>query len=176
MPVCPGRAHRALASLGGPLLAAIVLLGALGVAPPPAMASHYRLTDDLGLLAPGERKALSGSGIKTTKALLEATAARSSRAATAKTTGISEARLAALAAQCDLLRVRGVGPSAVMLLQAVGVPHAKALGAQAPSGLHALLEAEQARRNQAAVVPSSSELSDWIGQANRLPDVLEGNR
>lgn len=154
----------------------LALLLALLVATSSAWAGHYRLSGDLGLLKPGESAGLRDAGIKTTHALLDATASKSARRATAKSSGLSYARLGELAAQCDLLRLRGVGPSAVLLLQRAGVQHSGSLARQAAVALHSKVKRAQEGRGSAGVVPGVPELSDWIGQAKRLPKVLEGIR
>ena len=123
-----------------------------------------------------ERKALAKAGIQTTAELLKATAKRKARKALSKRSGVPNARLSELAAQCDLLRVKGLGPSAVRLLQAANIKHVASLRHTGAKALHGKLEAIKATLNLPLVVPDVAELSGWIAQARKLPRVLEGAR
>ena len=105
---------------GSALVAGLVLL-LVAVASAPVLASHYRLSPGFSLVTEPERKALKSEGVRTTSALLKATGKRKARRALSKATGVSFARLTELATQCDLLRIKGLGPTAVRLLQAARV-------------------------------------------------------
>jgi hypothetical protein len=162
----------------GPTFAAgSVLAWVLIVASPaPAHASHYRLVHGFSLVTEPERAALKGADVQTTVALLDATAKRTPRRALSKTTGISFARLTELATQCDLLRVKGLGPSAVRLLQAARVRHTGSLRHAAAANLHARFEAIKSTLGLPQIVPDQGEIQGWIGQAKKLRSVLEGVR
>lgn len=149
-------------------------LGLLLVSPP-ALASHYRLSA-IDLVTDPEREALEKSEVDTTVALFDRAAKTSSRQDLAKRSGLSFARLTELATQCDLLRIKGVGPSIVRLLQAGGIRHAADLRRQSPGPLHARLAATNATHGILEVIPDELTLADWIEQARGLPKVLEGVR
>lgn len=153
-------------------VAALLLVVALA---PAAAASHYRLPAG-GLVSESEERSLVDQSIDTTEALLAHTASLKARRALSKATGLSYARLTELATQCDLLRVRGIGPSVVRLLQAAGTRHAAALRQASPDGLAVKIKAANAVHRIMEVLPDVASLSDWIAQARELPKVLEGVR
>ncbi len=154
----------------GSLVAAIA---ALFLSTSPATASHYRLPVD-GLVTVEESEALKKAGISTTLDLLDAIATTAGREGVASKSGLTFARLTLLAAQVDLLRVNGLGPSMVRLLQAGGVRHARDLAKSAPAELRARLEAANGVHRIAPVLPSEGILEDWIRQAGGLKSVVEG--
>lgn len=152
----------------------LAVAGALLLAASPmASASHYRLPVD-GLVTIDETEALKKAGIATTLDLLDAIAATAGRESVASKSGLTFARLTTLAAQVDLLRVNGLGPSMVRLLQAGGVRHARDLAKSAPGELRARLEAANGVHRIAPVLPSEGILEDWIRQAGGLKPIVEG--
>lgn len=155
--------------------AAAVLLAALVCSGLEAHASHYRLGSS-GLLTGAELDALAPQEVHTTLELFRRSAALADRRILARKSGISFARLTELATQCDLLRIEGVGPSVVRLLQAAGVRHAADLRRARPKVLHAKLVATNNTHRVMEVVPDERNLSGWIAQAKGLPKVLEGVR
>jgi hypothetical protein len=157
------RAPFALASL----LVLLALLAASSVS-----ASHYRLAKGFELVTESERKALKRANIATTAQLLKATAKKRGRRALAKSTKLPVKRLKELATQCDLLRIKGLGPSAVRLLQAARVKDVTALKRTQAQTLHNTLQTLKSTR----VVPTAAELAEWIAQAKTLRRVLEGTR
>lgn len=162
---------RRISTLAARLLTLLCVLGWAAT----ALASHYRLPAG-GLVSDAEQRALAEAHVETTKALLDATAAQKDRRALAKSTSISYARLTELATQCDLLRIRGVGPSVVRLLQAAGTRHAAALRQALPESLETKIKAANAIHGIMEVLPDIASLADWIAQARELPKVLEGVR
>ncbi len=142
---------------------------------PAALASHYRLPAG-GLVSESEERSLVEHSVDTTEALLANTASLKARRALSKATGLSYARLTELATQCDLLRVRGIGPSVVRLLQAAGTRHAAALRQANPEVLASKIKAANAAHGIMEVLPDVASLTQWIAQARELPKVLEGVR
>ena len=139
---------------------------------PHAVASHYRLPAS-GLVTRAELSALKTSGISDTKVLFERSATLHGRKALAKSTGIGLKRLSDLAAKCDLLRVTGLGPTMMRLIQAAGVTDLRALSSRSASTLHARLQSTNESHRLSEVVPGNQVLSDWIAQARKLPQILE---
>lgn len=164
------RSRRASALIAGCALTLLALHAA------PAWASHYRLVSGFSLVTEPERVSLKRVKVRTTKALLDATAKRASRRALAKSTDISFARLTELATQCDLLRIRGLGPAGVRLLQAARVRHTPGLRRAGASQLHQKLKAVKATLGLGQVVPEVTEIQGWIAQAKKLRTLLEGVR
>lgn len=139
----------------------------------PAHASHYRLPVD-NLITQAETDALKKAGIETTLALLDAIGSTAGREQVAMKSGLTFARLTTIAAQVDLLRVNGLGPSMVRLLQAGGIRHARDLAGAGTADLHARLVAANGVHRIAPVLPSEGILADWIAQAKALKSVVEG--
>ncbi|MGM0578275.1 MAG: DUF4332 domain-containing protein [Myxococcota bacterium] len=160
-----------------PRVAALTaIVGALCVlAPDEAAASHYRLPA-AGLVTEAEHEALREADVDTTLALFEAAAKAEARRDLSRRTGLSYARMTELATQCDLLRVRGVGPTMVRLLQAAGVRHTTDLRKASPATLHERIIAANEAHGITEVLPGEDSLGDWIEQARGLPKVLEGVR
>ncbi len=157
-------------------LGAALLLGALALAvAPPARASHYRLATS-GIVSRAELTALQAAGVQTTADLLERTAPRRARVRLARATKLSAARLTELATQCDLLRVRGVGPTMMRLLQASGVRHTGLLSKATAASLRAKMGAANKLYRLTEVLPDEATVGDWIQQARALPRLLEGVR
>jgi predicted flap endonuclease-1-like 5' DNA nuclease len=154
---------------------AIFVLLLIAAIAPTAQASHYRLPAG-GLVSESEERSLVQHSVDTTEALLSKTASLKARRALSKATGLSYARLTELATQCDLLRVRGIGPSVVRLLQAAGTRHAAALRQASPDVLATKIKAANAVHGIMEVLPDIASLTDWIAQARELPKVLEGVR
>ncbi len=152
----------------------LVGLGALLVAAAAgaAWASHYRLPAN-GLVDAKERAALEAQGIADTKRLLERTTKLSARKALAKATRIPLLRVTELAQKCDLLRVSGVGPTMMRLLRASGVAHSGELARRDAESLAAKMRQVNATKGLSEVVPGGAVLADWIGQAQRMPRILE---
>lgn len=140
-----------------------------------ARASHYRLPA-AGLVTKAETKSLSSAGVGTTKALLDGTAKVRSRRRLAKKTRISYARLTELATQCDLLRVAGLGPTMVRLLQASGIRHSGTLRQARASGLRGKMAAANQVHKIADVLPAVESIQAWINSARGLRKLLEGVR
>ena len=160
------RPPRALAAL---LVLALVSLN------PDVQASHYRLGPDFKLLSGDEVKRLAAAGLNTSAQLLNATAKKRDRRKLAKKTGLSVKRLTTLAYHCDLLRVGGLGPSAVLLLDQAGVSHSAALGRTKAGALHAKLVVLNTGPSN-PVIPAKAELIAWIAEAKALAPLVEGAR
>ncbi|PKN56071.1 MAG: hypothetical protein CVU56_17985 [Deltaproteobacteria bacterium HGW-Deltaproteobacteria-14] len=140
-----------------------------------AHASHYRLPAD-GLVTGEEHAALKRVKVLTTLDLLRRAARVSDRESLARDSGLPLARLTTLACQADLLRIKGLGPSMVRLLQTAGIRHTRDLGATEPDGLLERLRAANSIHNIAPVLPQRAILEDWIDQAKRLDWTLEGTQ
>jgi len=153
------------------LLAAALLAAAL--LPAPAKASHYAVADVPRLVSSTDADKLHKAGIETTEQLLDKASKSKDRKALAKASGVKPAELLTLARRCDLLRLKGVGSEMVLLLEAAGVKTTAALGKQTPAGLmESITKANQAKKITEKP-PTEPQVGDWIGQAQKLPQVLE---
>ena len=94
----------------------------------------------------------------------------------ARATGISAARLHQLAEQCDLLRVTGLGPSAVQLLNAAKILDTTELGRANAGVVHATLEALKSTSGLPKVAPARAEVERWVRHARSLRPLLEEPR
>jgi predicted flap endonuclease-1-like 5' DNA nuclease len=150
--------------------------GIVASIPLPCHASHYRLTRSLNLLSESERRSMDDAQIKTTQDLLEASAKVKDRRHLSKTTGLSFARLTELATQCDLLRISGVGPKAVRLLQAAGIRHSTHMRQADAEAIYEKIKSINQNHRLTEVIPQVKELSSWIRQARSIPKLLEGVR
>ena len=138
-----------------------------------AMASHYRLPV-AHLIEADETALLKEHGIQTTLALLNRVAKTADRKKLAKESGLSLERIEALARQVDLLRIEGVGPSMVLVLQAAGVRDTRDLSRTNASALLTKMKAANERERITEVLPREPGLHAWILQARKLPVLLEG--
>lgn len=157
----------------GRLVAALIGMTTLVAAPIAAQASHYRLPVD-NFISAEETAALEKAGVSTTLALLDQVSTPAKRQKLAKATGLSVARLTALAAQVDLLRIDGIGPSMVRLLNASGVMHAKQLAQSSSAALFAKVSSTNLAQKISMVTPREALIAEWIGAAKSLPQVVEG--
>lgn len=138
----------------------------------PASASHYFLSD-IDLVTGEARALLAKDGIQSTDQLLDRIARKADRAALAKRTGVDATLLDTVARQVDMLRVRGIGPKMVRLLDAAGVTTIAQLRTQAPDDLFTRVVRVNDERHISEIVPDASILAGWIDQAKSLSLVLE---
>ncbi len=143
------------------------------LAAPVANASHYRLPID-PMIPSAEATLLAKAGVTTTLALLQEVATPDKRTALAKKSGLTKQRVDDLAHQVDLLRIDGLGPSMVRLLQASGVMSSKALAAEDPAALHQKMTTTNASAQITPVIPQVGLVSAWIAAAKALPQVVTG--
>ena len=148
------------------LLAAALTAGA-------ARASHYALPDVPRLITPAQVDKLHKAGIETTEQLLDKAARGKGRKALAKASGLSGTELLGLAQRCDLLRIKGVGPEMVLLLEAAGVKSTADLAKRDAAGLTAAVTGANQGNKISENPPTEPQLADWIEQAKKLPQILE---
>ncbi len=154
------------------MLVAALFLGWLGWAGA-ARASHYALADVPRIITPAQVEKLHKGKIETTEQLFDKAAKTKDRKVLAKATGLPPAELLGLARRCDLLRIKGVGSEMVLLLEAAGVKSTAELTAAAPAALTAAMESANHTAKISEKPPTEPQLADWIGQAKKLPQVIE---
>lgn len=150
------------------LVMAVALFGATS-----AQAGHYRLPVD-NFITQVETDQLAKAGINTTLGLLNEVKTAAQRKKVASVTGIALARVDELACQADLLRIDGIGPTMVRLLNASGVKHSKALGAEAAAALLERMKAVNLAQKIANVLPREGQVAAWVAAAGRLGPGIEG--
>jgi hypothetical protein len=134
-----------------------------------AGASPYPLEEILEK-APAQKLGLAK--VKTSDELLEKGAQPKELRALAKTTGLPLAQLSAWARMCDLLRLKGVGPEMVRLLDAGKVTTVKQLQGQNPGKLHQRLMEANKKTKITQKPPAEEQVANWIEQAKKLKIVL----
>jgi len=139
-----------------------------------ADASHYSVGDVPTLIAAADAEKLQKAGVGTTEDLLNKAAKPKDRKALAKAAGIPADRLTALARHCDLLRIKGIGPEMVLLLEAAGVKSAADLAKKEPAALDAAATKANKEKKISEKPPTEPQYQDWIEQAKKLPPVIEG--
>jgi len=138
-----------------------------------ARASHYAIGDVPRLITADQVEKLHKAGIETTEQLLDKGAKAKDRKALAKTTGIKAPELVTLVRRCDLLRIKGVGSEMVLLLEAAGVKSTADLVTKDPEALTTAIENVNKTAKISEKPPTEPQLADWIGQAKKLPQVVE---
>ncbi len=155
----------------GRLVAFLALVfAAASMAPTTASASHYPL-NAIDIASSDETYALYKAGVTDTKTLLEGAGRASARKALASKTKLPVKRLKALASLCDLLQVRGIGPTVARLLQRCDIPNLKAFKAKKLSEA-AALSACMSKKNRedpiSELVPGADFIEGWIKAAGAL--------
>jgi predicted flap endonuclease-1-like 5' DNA nuclease len=138
-----------------------------------ARASHYAVSDVPRLVPAADVDKLHKAGVETTEQLLEKAAKSKDRKGLAKASGLKPAALLDLARRCDLLRIKGVGSEMVLLLEAAGIKTTADLGKAQPAALMSSVTSANQAKKITEKPPTEPQLVDWIGQAQKLPQVLE---
>jgi predicted flap endonuclease-1-like 5' DNA nuclease len=139
-----------------------------------ATASHYAVTDVPTLIAAPEAAKLTKAGVSTTEDLLQKAAKPKGRKSLAKASGLSAPAVMDLARRCDLLRIKGVGPEMVLLLEAAGVKSVTDLSKKEASALTAAADQANKAKKITEKPPTEPQFQDWIEQAKALPPMIEG--
>jgi predicted flap endonuclease-1-like 5' DNA nuclease len=154
-------------------LSHLLLALALGLVAAPARASHYAVADVPRLISAGDAAKLTKAGVNTTEELLMKTASSKDRKALAKKTGLSVAAVMNLARRCDLLRIKGVGPEMVLLLESSGVKTTAELAKKDAGPLTEVADHANQAKKITEKPPTEPQFQDWIEQAKKLTPVLQ---
>ena len=147
----------------------LVLTLASGV----ARASHYAISDVPRLVTAAQVEKLHKANVNTTEELLDKAGKAKDRKALAKASKLTPAELLDLARRCDLLRIKGVGSEMVLLFEAAGVKSTADLIKQEAPALMTSVTAANKAAKITEKPPTEPQLADWIGQAKKLPQVVE---
>lgn len=156
-----------------PLFLLVAAVALFVLAPAPALAGHYELVDCPEITTHEENEKLAKAGIETTEQLLAAVTTAKARRKLRKKTRIAKKRLLWWADFCDLLRIDGVGPIMVRLLQATGIPNVAALAKETPEGLIPRVSATNKKYGITDPPPTIEHLKSWISQARALPIIVK---
>jgi predicted flap endonuclease-1-like 5' DNA nuclease len=115
---------------------------------------------------------LQEAGIGTTQALLQKGASPQGRQEIAEKTDISERLILEWVNHVDLFRIKGVGEEYSDLLEEAGVDTVPELAQRNAENLYQKLVAVNQEKKLVRQLPGQAQVSDWIGQAKRLPRVI----
>jgi predicted flap endonuclease-1-like 5' DNA nuclease len=116
---------------------------------------------------------LRAANIQTVNDLLERAKTPSDRAQLSEETGFAVATIRDWANMADLMRINGVGGQYAELLEKSGVDTVKELRTRNAENLAAKIEEINAEKNLTNRVPSITEVTEWISEANTLDPVIE---
>jgi predicted flap endonuclease-1-like 5' DNA nuclease len=139
-----------------------------------ALASHYAVGDVPTLISTADADKLKKGGVSTTEEMLLKAAQPKDRKALAKASGLPAATIMTIARRCELLRIKGIGPEMVLLLEAAGVKSSAELAKKDPAALTASSDAANKAKKITDKPPTEPQFQDWIAQAKALPTVIEG--
>lgn len=120
------------------------------------------------------RARLKSLGITNSRQLLVAAGEQKKRAALIGETGIDAATLAYITKRADLARVKGIGATFADMLEVIGVDTVGRLASWEPSALHRTLHDFNRTERFARRAPTPEEIQSWVGQARKLPILVEG--
>ena len=149
------------------------LAAAFIVVTPAAHASHYLIADVPDVIQKNYHAKLAAAGIHDTKALFGAIATKKARRDLAKKVGVMYATLTKWATFIDLMRVDGIGPKMVRLLNASDVKHLKSFVEQDAAALHPRMRQANRGGRYSEVVPGVEVVRSWIQRAQSLPIILQ---
>lgn len=115
---------------------------------------------------------LSGAGIDTTDALLQACGTPAGRKSLAETAGISEKMLLTWANMADLMRINGVGKQFAELLEAAGVDTVKELKHRNAANLADKMTEINEQKNLTNGAVSENQVAGWIEQAKTMDPAI----
>ncbi|MES1207079.1 MAG: DUF4332 domain-containing protein [Pseudomonadota bacterium] len=157
----------------GSSLSALLVGLTIGLFAGTALASHYAVSDVPSLIKAPDAAKLTKAGVATTEDLLQKAAKPKDRKALAKAAGLSAAAVMDFAQRCDLLRIKGVGPEMVLLLEAAGVKTIADLSKKEAGALTTAADQANKAKKITEKPPTEPQFKDWIDQAKQLPPVLE---
>jgi hypothetical protein len=138
-----------------------------------ARASHYAVADVPRLITPAQVEKLHKGKVETTEDLLNKGATGKDRKALGKATGMPGSELLVLVHRCDLLRIKGVGSEMVLLFEAAGVKSTADLVTKDPTALTDAMDKANKTAKISEKPPTEPQIADWIGQAKKLPQVVQ---
>ena len=163
---------RTLTRLG--LALGVTLALAFGPLSGSARASHYAVGDIPTLISADDAARLTKAGVATTEDLLAKGAKAKDRKALVKSSGLKAAAVTDMVRRADLLRIKGIGPEMVLLLEASGVKTIAELAKKEAPALTTAADAANKAKKITEKPPTEPQFQDWIDQAKKLPAVVEG--
>ena len=124
-------------------------------------------------IGPAYAAKLADAGITTVDGLLERGSSAKGRKEIAAATGISDALVLRWVNIADLFRIKGVGSEYAELLEAAGVDTVPELAKRKTDNLVAKMAEVNEAKKLVRRVPTTRQVEDWIGQAGKLPRVIQ---
>jgi len=146
----------------------------LGLFAGTARASHYAVGDIPTLISTDDAAKLTKAGVATTEDLLSKAGKAKDRKALVKASGLKASVVMDLVRRADLLRIKGVGPEMVLLLEASGVKTVADLAKKEAPALTTAADTANKAKKITEKPPTEPQFQDWIDQAKKLPAVVEG--
>jgi hypothetical protein len=134
--------------------------------------SYTPLTSVDGIGA-GYKNRLGKAGVRSANMLLKRGRTRKGRKALAAEASTSEKLLLEWVGQVDKLRVPGVGPDYMVLLEHAGVDTVPELARRNPENLHRKIMEVNKSKNLVRKPPSLKQVQAWVLKAKELPRVVE---
>jgi predicted flap endonuclease-1-like 5' DNA nuclease len=123
-------------------------------------------------IGPVYKEKLAKARISTVEGLLEKGASKKGRKEIAEASGISEGLILDWVNMADLFRIPGIASQFAELLKAAGVDTVKELRTRNHENLHkALIETNEAKK-LTRVVPSLTQVEDFVNYARHLDPVV----
>ena len=123
-------------------------------------------------IGPAYAEKLKAAGITKTESLLEAGKTPKARMELAEKTGVSGKILLEWLNRADLMRIKGVGEEYSDLLEAAGVDTVAELAQRSPVNLLAKMQEVNAEKKLVRMMPTASQVTNWVMQAKELPRIL----
>ncbi|MBN2073070.1 MAG: DUF4332 domain-containing protein [Actinobacteria bacterium] len=118
-------------------------------------------------------KKLGAAGVKTTDALLKKGATPKGRKELEEATGIGHKLILEWVNLTDLFRIKGVSEEYSDLLEEAGVDTVVELSKRNSANLYQKIMEVNGAKKLVRRPPSESMIEGWIGQAKKLPRVIE---
>jgi len=115
---------------------------------------------------------LKDAGVTTQDKLLEWGADTKGRKALAEKSGVSEKHILNWVNRADLARVKGIGEEYADLLEHTGVDTVPELARRNVQNLFTAMMEVNTKKNLCQKAPTENQLEDWVGQAKKLPRVV----
>ncbi|HEX2571881.1 MAG TPA: DUF4332 domain-containing protein [Polyangia bacterium] len=151
----------------------LLLVAAIAAFGRDAAASQYPLEQATQIIPRVEGRKLQRAGIETTLDLFVEGHTGEGRRALAARSGLPIEKITSWVALADLMRVRGIGPDVARLLTAVGVRTLAELQQADAAATGTAIHDFNRKAHLSTNPPGAESIAFWIGEARRLPVVLE---
>jgi predicted flap endonuclease-1-like 5' DNA nuclease len=120
-----------------------------------------------------EATTLRKNGVRTTDALLKVASTKAGRRRLAAKAKLPERDVLGWVNRADLMRVRGIGPEYVELLEAAGVDTVKELRTRRPRNLLEVMAELNGRKRRVRRLPTHGMVEDWVAAAKDLNPMVK---